>query len=94
MLSLMFSARTGGLAGRLSPDQLRSYVRGLVIGQEFRQARDAGWYAEGDEAAIVGNDGLNDLYLIAADVFGLRTSIGADDILTKGALAVLKQTLS
>lgn len=94
MLSLMFSARTGGLAGRLSPDQLRSYVRGLVIGQEFRQARDAGWYAEGDEAAIVGNDGLNDLYLIAADVFGLRTSIGADDVLTKGALAVLKQTLS
>jgi len=42
MLSLLFSARTGGLAGKLSPDQLRSYVHGMVIGQEFRQAREAG----------------------------------------------------
>ncbi|WP_280171067.1 2-dehydro-3-deoxygalactonokinase [Agrobacterium pusense] len=94
MLSLLFSARTGGLAGKLSAQQLRSYVRGLVIGQEFRQARDAGWYAEGDDAAIVGNDGLNDLYLIAAGEFGLRISMGDDDALTKGALAVLRKTLS
>ncbi|MBM7328171.1 2-dehydro-3-deoxygalactonokinase, partial [Agrobacterium sp. S2] len=94
MLSLLFSARTGGLAGKLSAQQLRSYVRGLVIGQEFRQARDAGWYAEGDDAAIVGNDGLNDLYLIAAGEFGLRISMGDDDALTKGALAVLQKTLS
>lgn len=94
MLSLMFSARTGGLAGKLSPAQLRSYVQGLVIGQEFRQAREAGWYEEGDQAAVVGNDGLNDLYLVAAEVFGLRTSLGADDALTKGALAVLQHALS
>ncbi|MNT96376.1 hypothetical protein D3C72_2384530 [compost metagenome] len=68
-------------------------MRGLVIGQEFRQAREAGWYAEGDEAAVVGNDGLNDLYLVAADVFGLKTSMGADDALPKGALTVLQQAL-
>ncbi|MDQ1194398.1 2-dehydro-3-deoxygalactonokinase [Agrobacterium sp. SORGH_AS 787] len=94
MLSLLFSARTGGLAGRLSSEQLRSYVRGLVIGQEFRQAHEAGWYAEGDEATIVGNDGLNDLYLVAANLFGLKTSIAGDDALSKGALAVLRQCLS
>ncbi|WP_377296918.1 2-dehydro-3-deoxygalactonokinase [Rhizobium sp. SGZ-381] len=94
MLSLLFSARTGGLAGRLSADQLRSYVRGLVIGQEFRQAREAGWYREGDPAAIIGNDGLNDLYQIAADVFGLRITMGEDDVLTRGALDVLRHTLA
>ncbi|WP_296097959.1 2-dehydro-3-deoxygalactonokinase [uncultured Agrobacterium sp.] len=94
MLSLMFSARTGGLAGRLSPEQLRSYVHGLVIGQEFRQAREAGWFTEGDDGRIVGNDGLNDLYLIAAEVFGLKTSVAADDTLAKGALAILAQTPS
>ncbi|HBT68145.1 MAG TPA: 2-dehydro-3-deoxygalactonokinase [Agrobacterium sp.] len=94
MLSLLFSARTGGLVGRLSADQLRSYVRGLVIGQEFRQAYDAGWYSEGGAAAIVGNDGLNDLYVVAADVFDLKISMGTDDALTKGALAVLQQTLA
>ncbi len=94
MLSLLFSSRTGGLVGHLSSEQLRSYVRGLVIGQEFRQAREAGWYAEGEDAAIVGNDGLNDLYVVAADIFGLKTSVAVDDTLTKGALAILKQTLS
>jgi 2-dehydro-3-deoxygalactonokinase len=94
MLSLLFSARTGGLAGRLSADQLRCYVRGLVIGQEFRQAREAGWFLEGDPAALIGNDGLNDLYAIAADLFGLRIKIGEDDVLARGVLAVLRHTLA
>ncbi len=94
MSSLLFSSRTGTLAGKLSADQLRSFVRGLVIGQEFQQARDAGWFVEKGEATIVGNDGLNNLYAQAAEIFDLRTSIGTEDDLTKGALAVLHQTLS
>lgn len=94
MLSLLFSARTGGLAGKLSTDQLRSYVHGMVIGQEFRQARESDWYSPGDEATIVGNDGLNDLYVIAAEVFGLGIVMGADDVLTRGAMDVLRHTLS
>lgn len=94
MLSLLFSARTGGLAGKLSSEQLRSYVHGMVIGQEFRQARESGWYFPGDEATIVGNDGLNDLYVIAAGVFELGTLMGPDDVLTRGALNVLRHTLS
>lgn len=94
MLSLLFSARTGGLAGRLSPEQLRSYVNGMVIGQEFRQAQDAGWYSPGETATIVGNDGLNDLYRAAAQVFDLTITMGADDVLTRGALEVLQHTLA
>lgn len=93
MLSLLFSSRTGGLAGKLSADQLRSYVRGLVIGQEFRQAREAGWYAAGDRADIVGNDGLNDLYAIAAEVFDIEITMGADDVLIRGAMDVLRHAL-
>ncbi len=94
MSSLLFSARTGILAGKLSADQLRSFVRGLVIGQEFRQARDAGWFVEGGEATIIGNDGLNDLYRQAAQIFDLKTSMGAEDDLTRGAIAVLHHALS
>lgn len=94
MLSLLFSARTGGLAGKLTADQLRSYVHGLLIGQEFRQAREAGWYSEGDEATIVGNDGLNELYVIAARVFDLKITLGADDVLIRGALDVMRHSLS
>ncbi|MBW9089564.1 2-dehydro-3-deoxygalactonokinase [Rhizobium wenxiniae] len=94
MLSLLFSARTGGLAGKLRADQLRSYVHGMLIGQEFRQAREAGWYLEGDEATIVGNDGLNDLYVIAATIFDLKIALGADDVLIRGALDVMRHSLS
>jgi 2-dehydro-3-deoxygalactonokinase len=94
MLSLLFSARTGGLAGRLTADQLRSYVHGLIIGQEFRQAREDGWYSGGDEATIVGNDGLNDLYVIAATLFDLKITLGADDVLIRGALDVMRRSLS
>lgn len=93
MSSLLFSARTGTLAGKLSADQLRSFVRGLVIGQEFRQARDSGWFVEKGEATIVGNDGFNDLYAKAAKIFDLQTSMGAEDDLTRGALKVLHLAL-
>lgn len=94
MLSLLFSARTGGLAGKLSAEQLRSYVHGMVIGQEFRQAREDGWYSEGGEAIIIGNDGLNDLYVAAANVFDLEVTMGKDDVLIRGALNVIRHTLS
>ncbi len=94
MLSLLFSARTGGLAGKLTADQLRSYVHGMLIGQEFRQAREAGWYLEGDAATIVGNDGLNDLYVIAATIFDLKVALGSDDVLIRGALDVMRHSLS
>lgn len=90
MLSTLFAARTGGLAGRLGPDQLRSYVSGLVIGQEFAQARAAGWFTAGDRAAIVGNDGLNALYGVAATAFGLRAVESPGNPAIRGALAILR----
>lgn len=93
MLSLLFSARTGGLAGQLTADQLRSYVSGMVIGQEFRQAREAGWFAPGDTVAIIGNDGLNALYGVAAKVFGLNAPEAPGDEAIRGALAVLHAPL-
>ncbi|TCR98673.1 2-keto-3-deoxygalactonate kinase [Rhizobium sp. BK418] len=93
MLSLLFSARTGGLAQKLSAEQLRSYVSGMVIGQEFRQAREAGWYVDGDQVAIVGNDGLNALYGIAADAFGLKVLEGRGEEAINGALAILREAL-
>jgi 2-dehydro-3-deoxygalactonokinase len=93
MLSLLFSARTGGLAQKLSASQLRSYVSGMVIGQEFRQAREGGWHVEGDEVAIVGNDGLNALYGVAADAFGLKVLEGSGEEATNGALTILRKAL-
>ncbi|HSF65629.1 MAG TPA: 2-dehydro-3-deoxygalactonokinase [Paracoccaceae bacterium] len=89
MLSILFSARTGMLAGALRAAEVGDYVSGLVIGQEFRQARDGGWFAPGDTVDIVGNDGLNARYAIAAQVFGLGVRNGGEQAAIRGALAVL-----
>lgn len=91
MLSVLFSARTGQLAGALRPTEIGDYVSGLLIGQEFRQARECGWWAPGDTIDIVGNDGLNARYGIAAKNFDL-TARGGDELAAiRGALAILAQ---
>ena len=64
-----------------------------MIGQEFRQAREEGWYAEGDRIAIVGNDGLNALYGIAAEVFKLQITEDTGDEAIRGALTILRAAL-
>lgn len=89
MLSLLFAARTGVLANRLTPEELRSYVSGLVIGQEFRQASEEGWFRPGDRAVIVGNDGLNALYAVAADEFHVRATAPECNEAVEGACAIL-----
>jgi 2-dehydro-3-deoxygalactonokinase len=90
MLSVLFSARTGVLAGRLHPEEVGDYLSGLVIGQEFRQAQEAGWFVPGEGIDIVGNDGLNQRYGVAADVFGLQVRSVADQAAVRGALAILQ----
>jgi 2-dehydro-3-deoxygalactonokinase len=91
MLSVLFSARTGVLAGGLRPEEVGDYLSGLVIGQEFRQAREAGWFEPGGSVDIVGNDGLNMRYGVAAEVFGLNVRTTADAAAIRGALAILAQ---
>jgi len=89
MLSVLFSARTGVLAGGLRPEELGDYLSGLVIGQEFRQARESGWFEPGETVDIVGNDGLNMRYAVAAGIFGLRVRSTAEEAAIGGALAIL-----
>jgi 2-dehydro-3-deoxygalactonokinase len=90
MLSVLFSARTGVLAGVLRPEEIGDYLSGLVIGQEFRQARESGWPGAGETVDVVGNDGLNMRYAVAAEVFGLRVRNVADQAAVRGALAILE----
>ena len=94
MLSVLFSARTGVLAGLLRPEEVGDYLSGLAIGQEFRQARETGWFGPRETIDIVGNDGLNMRYAIAADIFGLRVRSVADGAAVRGALAILARAVS
>lgn len=87
-LSLIFSARTGMLAGKLKPTEILDYVSGLLIGHEFLEARNAGWWSDGGEIGIVGNDGLNARYARAARTFGLHVRDGGEDAAIHGALAI------
>lgn len=90
LLSVLFSARTGVLAGRLRPEEVADYMSGLVIGQEFRQARESGWFGPGETVDIVGNDGLNMRYATAAEIFGLNVRSTDDTATISGALAILE----
>lgn len=89
MLSLVFAARTGMLAGALAAGDIRDYVSGLLIAQEFRQARACGFFGEGERIGIVGNDGLNRRYGDVARHFELEVVAGSEHAAIDGARAIL-----
>ena len=87
-LALLFSVRTGRLAGRIAPEAAGDYLSGLLIGQEFRQARGQGWFAAGDTLGLIGGDALLARYALAADAFGLDTVRAPADAALRGALTI------
>jgi 2-keto-3-deoxy-galactonokinase len=87
-LSAIFSARTGVLDGKLKPQDIMDYVSGLVIGSEFRQARAAGWFKDGDAIGIVGNNILNSRYSRIAPLFRLSVDIGPADAAKRGIMLI------
>lgn len=88
LLSLLFSARTGMLANQLKPTDIQNYVSGLLIGDEFRSARQCGWLSQGDAIGIVGNDGLNQRYSRTAALFGFDVIEGGENQAVAGALLI------
>ncbi|EKF43116.1 2-dehydro-3-deoxygalactonokinase [Nitratireductor indicus C115] len=87
-LSLIFSARTGMLAGQLKPAEILDYVSGLLIAHEFHEAMTANWCISGGEIGIVGNDGLNTRYARTAKAFGLGVRDGGEIAAIQGALQI------
>ncbi|MBV9566559.1 MAG: 2-dehydro-3-deoxygalactonokinase [Hyphomicrobiales bacterium] len=88
LLSLLFSVRTGWLAGKLPAAETSDYLSGLVVGMEFREARELSWFAQGDRVGIVGGDHLAELYRRAATAFGLEPHLGPSDAAVRGSLAI------
>lgn len=87
-LSAIFSARTGILDGKLKPENILDYVSGLVIGSEFRQARAAGWFKNGDTIGIVGNNVLNSRYGRIAPLFGLTVEPAPENAAKRGIMLI------
>jgi 2-dehydro-3-deoxygalactonokinase len=88
LLARLFTVRTGWLAGRVEPREMHDMLSGIVVGTEFRDARDAGWFAAGDPLAIVGDDDMAEVYRRAAEAFGARPEIAPPDTAVTGALAL------
>lgn len=84
LLSAVFSARSGILAGALQPEEVGDYVSGLLIASEFRQARAAEWFHPGEAIGIIGNTALTLRYGRVAPLFGLTIKPGPEDAATLG----------
>jgi len=90
LLSHLFSVRTGWLAGKLAPPETSDYLSGLVVGMEFREAREMGWFKAGERVGIIGGDHLVEVYRRAAIAFGLKPDLGPSDAAVRGALVIAK----
>lgn len=91
-LTQLMSVRTGMLADELAADQMLSYLSGLIIGNEFRQSMEAGWFKPGDNIGIVGNDGLNDRYRRVSEIFELHIKDGGEMAAVVGALQIFAES--
>ncbi len=91
LLQQLFSARTLGLFERLPADALASYLSGLLIGHEIREALGN---LEAPPAftpiLIVGTSALADRYGNALGHIGLKTSKTADDVAARGHYELTK----
>lgn len=88
LLTRLFTARTGWLAGQVAPTEIGDYLRGLLIGWEFIEARNAGWWQPGGAVDIVGDDDRVEDYRRAAEGLGLAARVAPDDTALRGALAI------
>ncbi|AHK47247.1 2-dehydro-3-deoxygalactonokinase [Ensifer sp. 1H6] len=94
LLTRLFSLRTAWLAGELELQDMRSRLWGLVVGWEFREAREQNWFSPGDPIAVVGDDHLVDVYEVVVEAFGARLVSAGRDMAIKGAQAIFQHAAS
>jgi 2-dehydro-3-deoxygalactonokinase len=91
LLKRLFSARTLGLFGALPESGAASYLSGLLIGTELREALDCLEQAPaGQEITVVGAADLSRRYLAAIADVGLRSRRAADDAGARGLFLIAR----
>jgi len=91
LLKRLFSARTLGLFGELPESGTASYLSGLLIGTELREALDCLEQAPaGQEITVVGGADLSRRYLAAIADAGLRGRRAADDAGARGLFLIAR----
>ena len=89
LLSLLFSARTLPLFGRIEPEDVDDYLSGLLIGDEVLSA-SARYNCEAP-IALIGEDALCELYAEALSEFGISSRRFRSDIAARGHFEIAKK---
>jgi 2-dehydro-3-deoxygalactonokinase len=85
LLKRLFSARTRHLAGELPADAVASYLSGLLIGAELREATACvGERAARAPLTVIGADALAERYLAAAALNDLEAARGPAHAVARG----------
>jgi len=91
LLKRLFSARTLCLFGELPEREVASYLSGLLIGTELREALDSlEQPASGQEITVVGGADLCGRYLAAIEDAGLRGRRASDDAAARGLFLIAR----
>jgi 2-dehydro-3-deoxygalactonokinase len=90
LLKRLFSARTLGLFGELPEHAIASYLSGLLIGTELREALACLEQPPDGEITVVGGADLCGRYLAAIEDAGLRGRRAADDAAARGLFLIAR----
>jgi 2-dehydro-3-deoxygalactonokinase len=89
LLKRLFSARTLGLFGQLPAEAVASYLSGLLIGAEVREALDCLEQAPvGQEVTVIGSSDLTERYMTAIEDAGLRSRRATADAGARGLFLI------
>jgi 2-dehydro-3-deoxygalactonokinase len=89
LLKRLFSARTLGLFGQLPAEAIASYLSGLLIGTEVREALDCLEQAPVDqEVTVIGSSDLTERYVTAIEAAGLRGRQAAAEAAARGLFLI------
>jgi len=88
LLNRLFSVRSLGLLGELPGEALASYLSGLLIGAEVRDATAA---LRGT-VAVIGSSRMTELYVSALDTIGIKAEpIDGDPLLRTALLEIARE---
>jgi 2-dehydro-3-deoxygalactonokinase len=91
LLKRLFSARTLGLFGELPASGVASYLSGLLIGTELREALDCLEQPPGDQQiTVVGSSELSGRYLAAIEHAGWRGRPAAEHAGARGLFLIAR----
>jgi 2-dehydro-3-deoxygalactonokinase len=91
LLHRLFSVRSLGLFGELPPEALASYLSGLLIGAELRDAGARSAATDGRKIAVIGAARMTALYVDALAMLGIAAEAVEGDPLFRIALHRIAQ---